>query len=618
MPQTTTDQRAALLRDVEAAAKTLSAALKILGRYGHDAAAAAVRRTWADTELRGTVVVVGEVKRGKSSIINAIAGVRDLLPVDVDVCTSAPVRVLRSDDDTDVIDLDFGDRVERAPLSELGEWATMTGARVADPDTRELPTCVTVRVGGGDMPKALFIDTPGAGGLDRDAVDVALGRARGAGLLLMVCDATTPITAPEMEILARAAGSAGSVIVAVTKTDKNLRRWRAIVEDDRKLIRRHIGRDIPVIGVSSLRAVDAAGMTDPRRRARVERTSGIAELRGRINAEMARGALLSKVAALAIAESALATVAARIDADRRAVDHAEEVVPELEARRRELRKLRDHGQEWEQILARNISVARQRIMADFDADLERIREHWIRTINSSGMKVLRSKPQVFTARIGEDLTAASEAAVNRQLEVLRGEAAALFGDDHEWEDIAATALTGIAPGRPAVGGTQVAAKTENLFDPSMVTLGIISGPAIASAGGGALAAIGLASVALPAAVIGGGWLGVNLAYRAMRNGKQHLVTWTRETVAALRTSVNRNIDTLVTTVRTDIVLRYRARMRREGDDLKRRIDEARAAHNQSEAERRATLARLTKNAEVVAKVRGDLTAAADTLRKAGR
>lgn len=618
MTATQADARTALRREVESAAKTVSSALKVLDRYGHADAAEAIRRTWADTTLRGTVVVVGEVKRGKSSVINAIAGARDLLPVDVDVCTSVPVQVLRSDENTEVIDLNFGDYIERAPLSELREWTTMNGARVSDPDTPELPTGVTVRVAGDHVPRALFIDTPGAGGLDREAIDIALERARGAGVLLMVCDATTPITAPEMDILARAAQAAGSVVVAVTKTDKNLRRWRAIVDDDRRLIREHLGRDVPVIGVSSLRAVDAAEMADPERRARVEKTSGVAELRAHIAAEMARGALLSKVAALSMAESALEGVASSIDADIAAVDRAEEVVPELEARREELRRLRDHGQEWEQILSRNISVARQSIMAGFDGEMDRIREHWIRTINNSGMKVLRSKPQVFTSRIEEELSAAAEATVNRQLEVLRREANALFGDDHEWEAMAGAALLSIAPGGAGDGRHSVASKTENLLDPSMLTLGIISGPAIASAGGGALAAMGLATIALPAAVIGGGWLGVNMAYRAMRNGKQHLVTWTRETVAALRMSVNRNIDTLVTTVRTEIVLRYRSRLRREGDELKRRIEDARATARASEEERRQTLARLNRNKEIVAKVRADLATSAGTLRGVGR
>ena len=80
----------------------------------------------------------------------------------------------------------------------------------------------------------------------------------------------------------------------------------------------------------------------------------------------------------------------------------------------------------------------------------------------------------------------------------------------------------------------------------------------------------------------------------------------------------RNVDTLVTTVRTEIVLRYRARLRRDGDELKRRIEDARAAARASEEERRQTLVRLNRNKEIVAKIRGDLATSAGTLRGVGR
>lgn len=617
MTQAPADARAALRADVERAAKAVSSSLKVLGKFDKTRPAEAVRRAWEDKTLRDTIVVVGEVKRGKSSLLNAISGRRDLLPVDVDICTSVPVRMVAADDDLDTIDLHFGDRVERAPLSELREWATMSGARVADPDTPELPTSVTVRVTGGHVPKAVFIDTPGAGGLDRDAIDVALSRSRGAGVLLMVCDSSTPITAPEMDILNLAASGTGSVIVAVTKIDKNLRRWRAIVEEDKRLIREHLGRDVPVVGVSSLRAVDGAETADPERRARIEDSSGIAELRRTINLEIARGAVLSKVAALSLADSAMKTVEESISADIDAVNRPDEVVPELEARREELKKLRDHGQEWEQVLSRNISVGRQSIMAEFDAETDAIRERWIRRINASGMKVLRSKPQVFTAQIEAELSAVAERAVGKQLAVLRHEATKLFGDEHEWGQMERAALMQLAPNSP--GRHDVAAKTENLMDPGMLTLGIISGPAIASVGTGALGALGIATaMALPAAVIGVGWLGVNMAYRAMRNGKQHLVTWTRETVAALRMSVNRNMETMVTALRTEIVLGYRARLRTEGDELKSRIEEAQAAARKSERERRESLAQKQRNLEIVRNLRGDLTGCADALRRSGR
>lgn len=597
---------------VTRSAGNLSKSLKVLEEYGRDQAVEAIRQTWDDKTRRGTVVVVGEVKRGKSSLLNAIAGQRDLLPTDVDICTSTPLRMVAFDEGNDNIDLHFGDRVEKAPITELREWSTVGGARVADPDTVELPTSVTIRARGSHVPKAEFIDTPGAGGLDRDAIDIALSRARGAGVLLMVCDSSTPITSPEMDILKLASEGTGSVIVAVTKTDKNLRRWRAIVEDDKRLIREHLGRDVPVIGVSSLRAVDAAESTDPERRARIEATCGIAALRRQIEAELARGALLPKIAALSMAEGALKDVNTTLDADISAIDRPAEVLPELEQRKEELKKLQAHGQEWEQILGRNIAVTRQRIMGDFDAEVDKIREHWIRHINNSGMKVLRSKPQVFTAQIEAELNAAGERAVGKQLHMMRKESAALFGDVHEWHDMQRVALSRLAPAD--IGEREVASKRENLMDPGMITLGVISGPALASGGSAALGAIGVASVALPAAVIGVGWLGINMAYRAMRNGKQHLVTWVRETTVAMRQNVNRNVDTMVTTLRTEMVLRYRARLRAEMDIVKTRIEEAQKAARQDEQERRQKLAELRRKADIVGQMHKAVASDVTTLR----
>ena len=194
-------------------------------------------------------------------------------------------------------------------------------------------------------------------------------------------------------------------------------------------------------------------------------------------------------------------------------------------------------------------------MAGFDAETDRIREQWIRTINSSGMKVLRSKPQVFTSRIEDELSAAAETAVNRQLEVLRREANALFGDDHEWEAMAGAALMSIAPGGSGDGRHSVASKTENLIDPGMVTLGIISGPAIASAGGGALAAMGLATIALPRrSSAAAGWASTWPTGHAQRQAASGPDP--RNGGGAAHECQPQ--WTLVTTVRTEIVLRYRS------------------------------------------------------------
>ena len=46
-------------------------------------------------------------------------------------------------------------------------------------------------------------------------------------------------------------------MVAVTKTDKATTRWADIVAENRRSIAKHVGRDIPVVPVSSVRALAA-------------------------------------------------------------------------------------------------------------------------------------------------------------------------------------------------------------------------------------------------------------------------------------------------------------------------------------------------------------------------
>lgn len=125
-----------------------------------------------------------------------------------------------------------------------------------------------------------------AGGVDPAHAQLAAHTAETACVLVVVCDATTPLTAPEMEFIRGASATVDSVVVAVTKTDKNLRRWQPIAAENRRLLQQHLRRQIPVVGVSSLRALAAADHPDPARRLAGEQASGIAELRAEIRTRL--------------------------------------------------------------------------------------------------------------------------------------------------------------------------------------------------------------------------------------------------------------------------------------------------------------------------------------------
>ena len=574
--------------------ESVTRAADIARRYGQDSAADRAVQMLNATFRAGTVVVMGEVKRGKSSLVNALIAQPDLLPVDVLTCTSAPIRVAVSHDGPVVpqVTLVRGTEREMILATELARWVTVDGVGSLQGNTnagmdeaQDPPSSAEITVRYPDMDGITVVDTPGVGGLDKRAVTAALQEARHAGVLLMVCDASTPITAPEMDILRQAHDSVGGVIVAVTKTDKNTRRWRAIVEDNKRLISSHMGIDVPVVGVSSLRALDAARCIDPARRAELERRSGIAQLRSQLRAQLRQPAAMGQRAALQSITTTLTGIAKTVRDDIRLLAESSTAVEQLEAEKTTLERLREESSEFEQRFQRDLAVARTRVTEGLDKALEEVRHEWTQQINADSLRVLRSKPQVFTSQIETELAVVMEDTVGAMVEEISELASALFPDRQELiAEIMGTTVASLTPAE--VSGHEVEKKTKDIIDPSVLMMGMI--------GSGALAAI------IPVAPLAGAvWVGVNLGYRAMRNGKQHLITWLRETTASVRTATTRMLDTLITTARTDVMLRYRADLRTKIKELHGRIDQAREAARESEGERQERSARLTRNVQII-------------------
>ena len=574
--------------------ESVTRAADIARRYGQDSAADRAVQMLNATFRAGTVVVMGEVKRGKSSLVNALIAQPDLLPVDVLTCTSAPIRVAVSHDGPVVpqVTLVRGTEREMILATELARWVTVDGVgslqgntNVGMDEAQDPPSSAEISVRYPDMDGITVVDTPGVGGLDKRAVTAALQEARHAGVLLMVCDASTPITAPEMDILRQAHDSVGGVIVAVTKTDKNTRRWRAIVEDNKRLISSHMGIDVPVVGVSSLRALDAARCIDPARRAELERRSGIAQLRSQLRAQLRQPAAMGQRAALQSITTTLTGIAKTVRDDIRLLAESSTAVEQLEAEKTTLERLREESSEFEQRFQRDLAVARTRVTEGLDKALEEVRHEWTQQINADSLRVLRSKPQVFTSQIETELAVVMEDTVGAMVEEISELASALFPDRQELiAEIMGTTVASLTPAE--VSGHEVEKKTKDIIDPSVLMMGMI--------GSGALAAI------IPVAPLAGAvWVGVNLGYRAMRNGKQHLITWLRETTASVRTATTRMLDTLITTARTDVMLRYRADLRMKIKELHGRIDQARETARESEGERQERSARLTRNVQII-------------------
>lgn len=588
--------------------ESVTRAAEIARKYGRTGAAEHAIALMDATFRTGTVVVVGEIKRGKSSLVNALVGKRNLLPVDVLTCTTAPIRVTADPQwqDEPAVALVRGSRKDRIPAAELSRWVTPEALAEIDrlgsgeDAATLLPSAAEIRLRVPGLGALTIVDTPGIGGLDEHAITAALTEARQAGVLLMVCDASTPITAPEMDILRRARESVGAVIVAVTKTDKNIRRWQAIVADNRRLIAQHLGLEIPVIGVSSLRALDAAELADPERRALIDARSGMAELRQRIRWELSASSGLGLRTALDAMKVTMSDIVKEIAQDIEINAGASDAVAKLEQERARLEQFRDDTSEWEHLFQRDISLARNTISGDLDRNLEQLRIDWTDRINAEGLRVLRSKPQVFTSQIEIQLKKILEDSISAIMAEVERSCRELLDDEESTREVMGQILASLMP--PEILNREVDKKTKDLVDPAVLSMGMMGAGALGAMGTGALSAIGISAVAvaLPIAPLAGGvWIGINLAYKAMRNGKQHLIMWLREMQGTTRSTAMRMIDQIITNARTEIMLRHRANLRSKQREIQEQIETARRVAQESEAERKARVTRLTKNRDIV-------------------
>jgi hypothetical protein len=202
------------------------------------------------------VVVVGEKKRGKSSLINALIGRPGLLPVDADVATCVHIVVSHGPDGATVV-LGGGPEAREVGLDAIAEYAALDpGARAPE---HEDVSQVQVRVPAPLLEGGLeLIDTPGVGGLVAGHAALTLATLNRADALVFVLDGSSEITASELAFLERATERIATVVFAITKIDQ-FPSWEAVRARDIELIAHHAPRyaDAPWFGVSSRAVADA-------------------------------------------------------------------------------------------------------------------------------------------------------------------------------------------------------------------------------------------------------------------------------------------------------------------------------------------------------------------------
>jgi GTP-binding protein EngB required for normal cell division len=176
------------------------------------AALSALRGRLAEQRLR--VLVAGEAKRGKSTLVNALLG-RALLPVGVTPLTALATTVRYGKDEG--VSVVFGDgRGESFPLSALDDLVTERG----NPGNRRNLASVTVVAEAPVLARGVeLVDTPGAGSVYAHNTAEAEAALETMDAAVFVLTADPPLSASERALMERVAELSVTMFVVLNKAD---------------------------------------------------------------------------------------------------------------------------------------------------------------------------------------------------------------------------------------------------------------------------------------------------------------------------------------------------------------------------------------------------------------
>jgi small GTP-binding protein len=165
-------------------------------------------------ERRLRVLVAGEAKRGKSTLVNALLG-RELLPVGVTPLTALATTV-RYGQEEGVTAVFADGHVESFQLSALFELVTERG----NPGNRRELASVTVVAGCPLLARGVeLVDTPGIGSIYAHNTAAAQAALETMDAAVFVLTADPPVSASERDLMAKVAEESVTMFVVLNKAD---------------------------------------------------------------------------------------------------------------------------------------------------------------------------------------------------------------------------------------------------------------------------------------------------------------------------------------------------------------------------------------------------------------
>ncbi len=320
---------------------------------------------------RRRIIVAGHTSQGKSRFINALLN-QEICPVGDEATTTIALQLAyAAQPRAELVLAAPGSEETRVdfPITELASIDARSPLAAGKTITRidvHLPNDLLAD-------GIVIVDTPGIGTRGTAGSVGVLEMLPAADAVLVVTDASTELTAPELALLRQIHEFVPATAILMTKTDL-YPHWRQVFEADRDHLRA-AQLDIPVLPTSALLRAHALRLQDPQLGAE----SGFGELYQFLREvvtrdETAAGERIAREISSATEHLALALGSELMSL--RDPQHATATIAELEAAKATAQQLHRRTAAWQQTLADGITD----LAGDVDHDL---RER-LRTISRTG------------------------------------------------------------------------------------------------------------------------------------------------------------------------------------------------------------------------------------------
>ncbi|MPY95779.1 MAG: hypothetical protein GEV08_22815 [Acidimicrobiia bacterium] len=344
------------------------------------------RITAALDDRRTLVVVAGDYKAGKSTLVNLLLRM-SVCPVDDDIASAVPLVVEHAPSTTVTIlrrppELGTEDRPAEAvrevvPFESLAALVAPTDGE-ADPGLVGAEVAVPSPLLAGGLTLA---DCPGDGGIGSFGRLRSLGQLAGASCLVFVSDATAELNEPELGFLRVAAKVCPLTLVVLSKTDL-VPAWRDVYERNQQRLQEAGLDGVEQLAVSAHLRAYALADGDPA----LDEASGMARLERWLGERVVGQAdLLATRAALVSLLLCVDQLEQQFDTERRTLADpagAARITAELEEQAAQLRALKESASRWQTVLNDGATDLAGRVDLDLRQRLRRVEREAEETIDA--------------------------------------------------------------------------------------------------------------------------------------------------------------------------------------------------------------------------------------------